>query len=122
LEKETALQFAQEWIAAWNKHDITAILSHYNEELAFYSPLIPVLNFNTSGVITSKADLEKYFEIGLAKFPELHFEFHNCFVGNNTVVIYYTSVNGKLCAEVFELNEAGKAVKVFCNYSDVKSV
>ncbi|MEZ5029352.1 MAG: hypothetical protein R2765_11285 [Ferruginibacter sp.] len=48
----------------------------------------------------------------------MNFQFHRCFVGINSVVIYYTSVNGRLSAEVFELSENGKAKRVICNYSN----
>lgn len=122
METQRANHFAAAWIEAWNKHDINEILSHYADDVQFYSPFIKLLNFNESGVITNKTDLKKYFEIGLNAYPELHFQFHQCFTGINTLVIYYTSVNGRLAAEVFELNEEGKAVKVFCNYSEPKTI
>jgi hypothetical protein len=118
MDIEKSKQFAEEWIKSWNDHNLNNILSHYADELEFYSPLISGLKYNKTGVITNKADLKKYFEIGLNSYPDLHFDFHNYFVGINTVVLYYTSVNGKLAAEVFELNEAGQAVKVYCNYSN----
>lgn len=120
MDKQTAETFALEWINAWNTHDITAILSHYSDDVEFHSPFIPLLKFNETGMITGKADLKKYFEIGLNAYPDLHFQFHDCFVGINTLVLYYTSVNGRKAAEVFELNEQGKAVKVYCNYSEGK--
>lgn len=118
MNQALAAKFAQEWIHSWNNHDIAAILSHYSDDVEFYSPFIPLLKFNETGVITNKTDLKKYFEIGLNSYPDLHFQFHHCFVGINTLVLYYTSVNGRLAAEVFELNEQGKAVRVYCNYSD----
>lgn len=118
MNTSIAKQFAAEWINCWNNHDLNAILAHYADELEFYSPFIPLLKFNDTGVITNKTELRKYFEIGLKSYPELHFKLHDYFVGINTVVLYYTSVNGRMAAEVFELNEAGKAVKVYCNYSD----
>ena len=113
---EKAEQFAEEWIKAWNNHDLNTILSHYSDQIEFYSPFIPLLKFNETGVITNKADLKRYFEIGLNAYPDLQFTLHNFFTGIDTVVLYYTSVNGRLAAEVFQLNEEGKAIKVFCNY------
>jgi len=121
MTKESAERFAQEWIDSWNGHQVGEILSHYADDVEFYSPFIPLLKFNETGVITNKADLKKYFEIGLNTYPDLHFQFHRCLVGINTLVIYYTSVNGRMAAEVFELNEEGKALKVYCNYSEASS-
>lgn len=118
MNDQQARQFAEEWIEAWNSHDLNNVLAHYADPLEFHSPFIPLLQFNTTGIITNKTDLRKYFELGLTKYPDLHFVFHHYFVGINTLVLYYTSVNGKLAAEVFEFNAAGKALKVYCHYSD----
>ncbi|MCU0440479.1 MAG: nuclear transport factor 2 family protein [Raineya sp.] len=117
MEMNTAKIFAEEWITAWNSHDLEKIITHYADELEFYSPFIHALKFNDLGVIKNIADLRKYFEIGLKTYPDLHFKLHNYFVGLNTIVLYYTSVSGRIASEVFELNELGKAVKVYCNYT-----
>lgn len=116
LTAETARQFAQEWIAAWNSHDIDRILAHYEESLEFFSPMIISLKFNNEGIIRNKADLKKYFEIGLHAFPDLHFEFRECFAGYHSLVIYYQSVNGRLATEVFEFSDNNKVKRVLCHY------
>ncbi|QMW04855.1 nuclear transport factor 2 family protein [Spirosoma foliorum] len=117
MNQEQAYQFADEWISAFNAHNLAAILDHYADELAFYSPFIPLLKFNESGCITSKRDLERYFQLGLATYPNLHFTLHNVFVGINTLSIYYTSVNDRLACEVFQLDKQGKAEVIFCQYA-----
>ena len=121
MTEEKAKQFAEEWINAWNRHDMDSILEHYADELEYFSPMIAILKFNNDGTVKNKADLEKYFNIGLAAYPDLHFQLHNYFSGVNTVVLYYTSVNNKRVTEVFELNSDGKAVRVYCNYSQKRS-
>ena len=115
MDIQIANRFAEAWITAWNKDDLNEILDRYADDLPFYSPFISLLKFNNEGVITNKTDLKKYFQIGLDTYPDLHF--HNCLVGIDTLVIYYTSVNGRMAAEVFEPDEQGKAMKVYCNYS-----
>lgn len=122
LTIEMAETFVRDWIDAFNAHDLPRILSHYADDLEFSSPFIPLLKFNDTGVIRSKTDLETYFAIGLNAYPELHFRLHNFFTGIDTVVIYYTSVNGRLAAETFRLNAEGKAVQVTCNYTTVPSL
>ncbi|GAB3011661.1 nuclear transport factor 2 family protein [Spirosoma pulveris] len=117
MNQEQAHKFADQWISAFNSHDLHTILEHYADELAFYSPFIPLLKFNESGCITSKDDLERYFQLGLGTYPNLHFILHNVFVGVDTLAIYYTSVNDRLACEVFRLNEQHKAVTVFCHYA-----
>lgn len=117
ITTEHAKQFAEEWIHSWNSHSIDAIMQHYAENIEFHSPFIPLLKFNDTGMICDKQQLKDYFAVGLRSYPDLRFTLHNVFAGINTVVIYYTSVNGRMAAEVFELNANGKAVKVYCNYS-----
>ncbi|GAB3552120.1 nuclear transport factor 2 family protein [Spirosoma fluminis] len=121
MTQQEALRFADEWIEAFNAHDLNAILTHYAEELEFHSPFVQRLKFNASGCITSRHDLERYFRVGLSTYPDLHFTLHTVFIGIDTLVIYYTSVNNQLASEVFHLNERGKARKVFCHYAGNES-
>ncbi len=46
MNQEQADQFADDWIRAFNAHDLPAILDHYADELAFYSPFITLLKVN----------------------------------------------------------------------------
>ena len=121
ITENQAKDFASEWIRSWNSHNLNSIMEHYADDIEFYSPFIPLLKFNDTGLISSKGDLEKYFKIGLDAYPDLNFKLHNVFTGVDTITIYYTSVNGRMAAEVFRLNARGKATKVFCNYSNNKS-
>lgn len=118
MNQERANQFAQEWIEAWNSHDLNRILSHYAEPLEFYSPFISLLQFNATGKITNKNDLYHYFKKGLENYPDLHFDLHHCLAGVSSFVLYYTSVKDRLAAEVFELNEQGLAFRIHCHYTN----
>jgi hypothetical protein len=121
LTAEAIAAFVQHWMQAFNDHDLDRIMTHYSDELEFYSPLIPLLQFNQEGRISTKADLRRYFQIGLNTYPDLHFTLLNYFTGINSVVIYYTSVNNRLAAETFQFNEEGKVIRVFCQYSSAPS-
>jgi hypothetical protein len=118
ITPELANTFVRDWIKSFNDHNIVDILSHYEDELVFYSPFILLLNFNKEGIIRTKSDLKRYFEIGLKTYPNLYFKLHNYFIGVNTIVIYYTSVNDRLAAETFQLNENGKVLSVYCHYTN----
>lgn len=117
MTEEIAKQFAHHWLNAWNNHDLNLIMEHYSDEIEFYSPLIASLKFNATGIITSKEALKKYFGLGLSAYPNLNFKLHNIFIGIDTFIIHYTSINNRLSAEVFQLNEFNKAIKVHCNYT-----
>ncbi len=32
--------FARDWVAAWNDHDLDAVLAHYADGIVFHSPRI----------------------------------------------------------------------------------
>lgn len=116
ITKQYAEEFASLWIAAWNNHDIDAIMEHYADEIKFYSPVIKALNVNDEGMIIGTADLRSYFLKGLAKYTDLSFELQGVYTGVNSIVLHYLSVNRSPAIEVFELNAAAKATRVLCNY------
>jgi predicted ester cyclase len=110
--------FAREWVAAWNSHNLNVIMSHYADEIEFYSPLIVKLNINPEGRISDKQTLKEYFTKGLAAYPDLEFKLHHVLVGHGSVVLYYESVNNTMSAEFMQLNAEGKITAVRAHYSD----
>ncbi|WP_295121729.1 nuclear transport factor 2 family protein [uncultured Chitinophaga sp.] len=108
--------FAKAWLDAWNSHDLDAIMHHYAENIAFYSPFIKRVNNDPSGCIKNKAELRAYFERALTAYPDLHFEFYQVLEGVNSVVLYYKSVNNNLAAEMMVLGDDGKVTEVRAHY------
>jgi len=121
ISNEAAAAFTKEWIKAFNSHHLDAILEHYADDVVFYSPFIKLLQFNEAGFLQNKMELKRYFQMGLQAYPDLNFQLHNFFTGIDSIVIYYTSVNGRFAAETFQLNEEGKAIKVDCHYTNERS-
>jgi steroid delta-isomerase-like uncharacterized protein len=107
---------AQEWLDAWNTHDLEAIMAHYAEDITFYSPFIRQLNNDPAGRIQGKAALKAYFQRALTAYPDLQFEPYHVMEGVDSVVIYYKSVKGLLAAEMMLLNENGKVREVRAHY------
>ena len=114
-----ARQFAEEWIASWNNHDLEAILAHYADEVRFHSPFIVKLFNEPSGVIQGKETLRVYFQRGLQAYPELRFELLSVLSGVNSVVLHYRSVNHLLAAETMVFDERGKVREVRAHYATV---
>ena len=54
-------EFAQEWLMAWNSHDLNKIMEHYSEKIDFVSPIIQQMGINAEGKISNKSDLKDYF-------------------------------------------------------------
>ncbi|MBD2580668.1 nuclear transport factor 2 family protein [Oscillatoria sp. FACHB-1406] len=111
------MNLAEQWFDAWNRHDLEAILSHYEENIEFSSPFIVKLLDNPSGTIYGKAALRDYFSKGLVAYPDLHFEPIQVLSGVNSLVLYYRSVNNLLAAEYMETSDRGLVCKVSAHYS-----
>jgi len=112
-----AQQFAQDWIAAWNAHDLDRVLAHYTDDFEMTSPLIVAIAGEPSGTLQGKAAIAQYWATALAKMPDLQFELVDVLVSVNTVVIYYRSVLGKMAAEWFWFNEAGQVTRAIGHYN-----
>ncbi|MCL6218959.1 nuclear transport factor 2 family protein [Zunongwangia pacifica] len=108
--------FAQEWLMAWNSHDLNKIMEHYSEKIDFVSPIIQQMGINAEGKISNKSDLKDYFSKALQKYPDLHFELYHELKGSHSIVLFYRSVNNSFSAEYMELNNEGKVSKVRVHY------
>ena len=74
MKEAEAREFAQDWIAAWNAHDMEAILAHYASEVRLTSPAAASILNDPSGTVTGKEALSSYFRRGLEAYPNLRFE------------------------------------------------
>jgi len=108
---------AAEWYAAWNSRNLPGIMALYADGVRFTSPYIRTLGFAEDGTLVSKADLERYFTLGLSKIPDLHFTpVANCIsVDGHTMV--YRNQAGAWVTEMHEYNEAGLIVRVVASYA-----
>jgi len=84
VTKEEAWKLANEWIAAWNAHDLDAILAHYEEAVELTSPVAARLLGRADGKVVGKENLRAYFQRGLEAYPELRFELEDVLWGLNS--------------------------------------
>ena len=117
MTKEEAQNLANHWVAAWNAHDLDAIMTHYDEAIELTSPAAAQLLGTPDGKVIGKQNLRAYFQRGLEAYPELHFHLEDVLCGLNSVVLYYTNQKGTHTAEFMELSAEGKVVRVVANYS-----
>jgi predicted ester cyclase len=117
LQPAFAREFAQEWVDAWNSHDLEKILAHYEEEVILISPVALKLLNNGDGVVRGKDALREYFLRGIQAFPNRRFDLIDVLWGVETIVVYYgNNVRGSKSAEVMQLSAAGKIRCVWANY------
>jgi ketosteroid isomerase-like protein len=111
-------QFAEEWIAAWNSHDLDRILSHYADDVEITTPMIKMALGIDNGTLKGKANVADYWSKALQKLPDLHFELYDVTKSVDSVALYYKSVMGKKSIEVMYFNEENKVNKIIAHYTE----
>jgi hypothetical protein len=117
LQETEVQKFAQDWILAWNSHDLDAVMSHYAAEVVLTSPVAAKLLSDPSGTITGKEAVRKYFERGLEIYPDLNFKLLDVMWGISSVVLYYQNQKGTKTGEFMEFDAKQMVARVVANYS-----
>ena len=111
------ITFAQQWLAAWNAHDLDALLEHFAEDVVFTSPVAAQLLADSDGVVRGKAALRAYWTEGLRRIPDLRFEVVGVYAGIDVLVINYRNQKGGLVNEVLRF-EASLVIEGHGSYLD----
>ena len=114
---EQAQAFAAEWVAAWNAHDVDAVLAHYADDFTMTTPMIQKLLGISSGTLQGKKAVGDYWRAALRKIPDLQFSIIETTCGVDTVSIYYHAVLGRRAVETFFFNAEGKVCKALATYN-----
>ncbi|HWY45146.1 MAG TPA: nuclear transport factor 2 family protein [Candidatus Sulfotelmatobacter sp.] len=117
LTESQVRQFADDWLRAWNSHDLDAIMSHYASGIVLTSPAAARLLNDPTGAVTGELALRNYFKRGLEAYPNLAFELLDVMWGLSSVVLYYKNQNGTTTGEFMQLDANLKVTKVVANYS-----
>jgi ketosteroid isomerase-like protein len=99
-----AVAFSQQWVRAWNAHDVEAVLRHFHEDVVFTSPVAAKLVPETAGVIRGKPELRRYWTVALQSIPDLRFAVEGVYQGVDTLVILYRNQNDGLVNEVLKFS------------------
>ena len=71
LDRAGMLRHATEWIAAWNRRDLEAVLDAFHEEASFRSPrAVPITGLP---LVQGRPAMERYWRAGLARLHALEF-------------------------------------------------
>ncbi len=116
IDRAFAMDFARDWIAAWNSHDLERILAHYRDDFVMSSPRIALLAGEPSGVLSGKSAIGAYWKKALAATPELRFELIETFVGADCVVLQYLGARGP-AAEAFFFDEERRVARAAASYA-----
>ena len=109
--------FAEEWIAAWNAHDLERILSHYSDDIVFCSPVAERLT--GAGRVEGKAALRAYWGTAFQRSADLHFTLTKIYRGADTLTLAYDNQRGHAVSETFLFGADGKVVFAAACYAEV---
>jgi ketosteroid isomerase-like protein len=94
------ISFADEWVRAWNAHDVAAVLDHCSDDVVFTSPVAARVVPESGGMVRGKAALRDYWTAALSQQANLHFELIGVYSGESTLVINYRNHRGQLVNKV----------------------
>lgn len=118
FQKQFASEFAEEWVAAWNSHDLERILGHYATNIELTSMFVPRVLGIAANTVRGIGMLRLYFSEALAGFPDLKFVPRAVYSGIDSLVVEYKSVGGLWAAEMMGLNERGLIWRVHAHYCE----
>ncbi|MFD4957629.1 nuclear transport factor 2 family protein [Microbacterium sp. NPDC058389] len=110
MEITEARRFAQQWVDAWNAHDLDGVLAHFADDAEFSSPVAAQLLPESEGVLRGKAAIRAYWAVGIERIPDLRFEVVDVYTGVDLIVINYRNHTGGLVNEVLRLGADGLVV------------
>ena len=113
ISREQSLQFADEWVAAWNAHDLDAVLEHYTEDFEMSSPFILQMGISPDGRLKGKGNVRNYWEKALVKFPDLHFELHEVLSCMNTVIVILLRIFLLFLSSLWQMQIRTRHYKMF---------
>ena len=104
-----ANDFARDWEAGWNSHDLDRIMAHYHPQIVFRSQkALPLVG---TGLVIGQAALRDYWAQALARQPDLRFEVTHVFEGHEMCVLTYRNHHRVLAAETLRFDPDGLAVE-----------
>jgi hypothetical protein len=117
MDRNTATAAAEGWIAAWNAHDLNAILEHYAEDIVFRADTVVSRWGRPDGALRTKAELREHFRLGLERAPDLHFTLRQVLTCPDGYAVIYARENGNVVIDAVELDDNGHARRVHAYYA-----
>lgn len=107
---------AEDWIAAFNAHDLPRILAHYHEDVVLSSPIAARLTGRQR--VEGKKSLAAYCELGLQRAPQLKFTLIEVLPGASSLCVrYHSNLGDRMACECMEVGPDERIVRVLCHYA-----
>jgi ketosteroid isomerase-like protein len=105
LTEERGRQLGEDWVTAWNAHDIDAIMALYATGVVFQTPTAIATLGVPDGRIEGAQALREHFLRGLERLPDLRFDLERVYVGVRSIAITYRWADGTPVAELHEYGD-----------------
>lgn len=109
MNSQLHTQIAEQWFAAFNAHDLEALLSLYADDAQHFSPKLKIRQPETEGWVKGKDALRAWWQDSFERLPTLQY-IPTSFTANNERVImeYIRKVSSEadmMIAEVLEIKK-----------------
>jgi hypothetical protein len=116
MREVRARELAEEWVAAWNLHDLDAIVSMYSPQVVFQTPTIIDSLGIPDGRVEGLERLREHFARGLQRLPDLRFELDEVYTGVHSIAIAYRWHDGTPVCELHEYDAQERIERVQALY------
>jgi len=119
LSTQQAINFARNWINAWNSHDLNCILEYYTDDFEMTTPFMIKFMNHPTGTLKGKDTIKPYWEKALRLIPNLKFQLIEVLSSVDSISIYYQAILGKRGVEVLFLNPNGRIYKSVAHFNSI---
>jgi ketosteroid isomerase-like protein len=112
----SAREHADRWLAAWNAHDLDAIMAGYAEDVEFVASTVVGRWGRPDGRLVGRADLRRHFALGLELVPQLTMVEEQLLTAPDGYALLYVRENGNRALDAVQLDPAGRARRVHAYY------
>ncbi len=112
MTPEEARPIAEDWINAWNAHDLDKIAAHYADDVVLTAATVVDRWNRPDGTLRGKAEVLEHFRKGLELAPDLHFYLEAVMGGPDGFAVVYEREDGRLVANAVSVDGAGRATEI----------
>jgi ketosteroid isomerase-like protein len=109
MNAENNRSIAVKWFAAFNGHDLEALLSLYHNDAKHFSPKLKIRKPETNGLVQGKTALREWWKDAFERLPTLNYTYTSLTADEDRVFMEYVrKVKGEedmLVAEVLEVKD-----------------
>ena len=113
MDRIEAEEFAANWISAWNRKDVDAVLKHYADDAIFVSPKAAA--FVGYSVVEGKQALSQYWHLAAKKIEKIEFTLDHIVWdadAKELVIFYEANLDGSRsrACEAMKFDSSGQQV------------